>query len=60
MASRDIPPRCIGYDGDHINLLVSGGTGSDGRALKDMTLWLFDFKSNKWKEVKLIESSCSM
>ena len=36
---------------------MSGGIDSGGRALKDM--WLFDVKSNKWKEVRLIKSSCN-
>ena len=48
---------CIGYGGDHVNLLVSGGESSDDQALKDM--WLFNFKSNKWKEVRLIKSFCN-
>ena len=47
---------CIGCSGDHVHLLISGGLGSDDKALKDM--WLFDVTSNKWKEVRLINSYC--
>ena len=36
---------------------MSGGIDSGGKTLKDM--WLFDFTSNKWKEVRLIKSSCN-
>lgn len=47
---------CIGYAGDHINLLISGGRDIDGKPLNDM--WLFDLSLKKWKEVRLIKSSC--
>ena len=47
---------CIGYTGDHIHLLVSGGRGSDGEPLNDV--WMFDLSLKKWKEVRLIKSSC--
>ena len=46
---------CIGYAGDHIHLLVSGGRGSDDKTQNDM--WMFDLSLKKWKEVRLIKSS---
>ena len=47
---------CLGYAGDHIHLLVTGGLGSDDKPLKDV--WLFDVSLKKWKEVRVIKSSC--
>ena len=47
---------CLGYAGDHIHLLVSGGIGNDGQVLNDM--WLFDISLKRWKEVRHIKSSC--
>ena len=47
---------CIGYAGDHIQLVVSGGRGSGDKPLNDV--WLFDLSLKKWKEVRLIKSSC--
>ena len=47
---------CLGYAGNHIYLLVTGGVGRDDKALKDV--WLFDLSLKKWKEVRLFKSSC--
>ena len=47
---------CIGYAGDHIHLLVSGGMGRGDKPLNDV--WLLDLSLKKWKEVRLIKSSC--
>ena len=47
---------CLGYAGDHIHLLIYGGVSNDDKVLNDM--WLFDVSLKKWKEVRLIKSSC--
>ena len=47
---------CLGYAGDHIHLLVTGGLGGDGKPLRDV--WLFDVSLKKWKEVRVIKSLC--
>ena len=49
---------CLGYAGDHIHLLVTGGINRNGKALKDV--WLFDLSLKKWKEVRLINIACSL
>ena len=41
---------CLGYAGDHIHLLVTGGVGRDNKLLNDT--WLFNMSSKKWKEVR--------
>ena len=41
---------CLGYTGDHIHLLVTGGLGRDCKILKDA--WLFDQALKKWKVVR--------
>ena len=41
---------CLGYAGDHIHLLVTGGVGGDGKTLNDT--WLFSLLSKKWKAVR--------
>ena len=46
---------CIGYAGDHIHLLVSGGRDRNGKPLNDV--WLFDLSLKKWREVRLSKSS---
>ena len=43
---------CLGYAGDHIHLLVTGGMDGNGKALNDA--WLFNLSLKKWKEVSLI------
>ena len=47
---------CLGYAGDHIHLLVTGGADRDNKTLKD--LWSFDLSLKKWKEVRLFKPSC--
>ena len=56
VARTDHAACCIGYAGDHIHLLVSGGTDRDDKPLNDV--WMFDLSWMKWKEVRLIKSSC--
>ena len=43
---------CLGYAGDHIHLLVTGGIGRDGKTLNNN--WLFNLLSKKWKEVRCL------
>ena len=43
---------CLGYAGDHIHLLVTGGLGKDNKALRD--IWLFNLSLKNWKEVRHI------
>ena len=40
---------CLGYGGQHPQLFISGGIDSSYKVLDD--IWLWDPKSNKWKEV---------
>ena len=47
---------CLGYAGDHIHLLVTGGIDGDSKVLKDA--WLFNLSMKKWKEVRL--SYCTL
>ena len=41
---------CLGYAGDHIHLLVTGGVDRDNKLLNDT--WLFNMSSKKWREVR--------
>ena len=41
---------CLGYGGDHIHLLVTGGIGRDNKLLND--IWLFNPSLKKSKEVR--------
>ena len=41
---------CLGYGGDHPQLLVIGGSNDDFEALSDV--WLLDLRSGKWREVR--------
>ena len=41
---------CLGYAGDHIHLLVTGGVGRDDKTLNDTRL--FNLSLSKWKEVR--------
>ena len=41
---------CLGYGGDHIHLLITGGLGRDNKALNDV--WLFSLSLKKWREVR--------
>ena len=47
---------CIGYGGDHVHLLVTGGRGRDGKILNDV--WLLNLSSKRWTEVRFIKPSC--
>ena len=40
---------CLGYGGDHPQLLITGGMGGGGKVLKDA--WVLDMQSEKWREV---------
>ena len=40
---------CLGYGGDHPQLLVIGGLAADDHVLGDA--WLLDVQSGKWREV---------
>ena len=40
---------CLGYGGDHPQLLVTGGF--DGRVMSDV--WLLDVQSGRWREVRV-------
>ena len=41
---------CLGYGGDHPQLLVTGGHGSD-HTLNDV--WLLEVQSGRWREVRV-------
>ena len=41
---------CLGYGGDHPQLLVTGGCGSEN-VLFDV--WLLDVQSGRWREVRV-------
>ena len=41
----------LGYGGDHPQLLVTGGWGSDLDVLSD--LWMLDMQSGRWREVRV-------
>ena len=43
---------CLGYAGDHIHLLVTGGVDRNMKVLRD--IWLFNLSLKKWKEVRFI------
>ena len=40
---------CLGYGGDHPQLLVTGGLGNGSKVLSDV--WMLDVESRRWKEV---------
>lgn len=42
---------CLGYGGDHPQLLVTGGWGDDEEILSDM--WILDLHSQMWREVRI-------
>ena len=44
---------CLGYGGDHPQLLVTGGKGGGAKVLKDA--WILDMQSGKWREVRIDE-----
>ena len=41
---------CLGYGGDHPQLLVTGG--DDGRRVMS-DVWLLDVQSGRWREVRV-------
>ena len=41
---------CLGYGGDHPQLLVTGGLDAGLKVLSDA--WLLDSKSGQWREVR--------
>ena len=41
---------CLGYGGDHPQLLVTGGTDGS-RVMSDV--WLLDVQSGRWREVRV-------
>ena len=41
---------CLGYGGDHPQLLVTGGI--DGRSFRS-DVWLLDVQSGRWREVRV-------
>ena len=43
---------CLGYAGDHIHLLATGGVDGKGKVLSDT--WLFNLSLRKWKEVSIL------
>ena len=47
---------CLGYAGDHIHLLVTGGEDRNGKVLNDV--WLFNLSLKKWKEVSISMMLC--
>ena len=44
---------CLGYGGDHPQLLIIGGRGAGCKVLKDA--WILDMQSGKWREVRIDE-----
>ena len=42
---------CLGYGGDHPQLLVTGGRGGGVKVLSDV--WILDIQSRRWREVRL-------
>ena len=46
---------CLGYGGDHPQLLVTGGKHENGAILND--IWMLDLLSGRWKEVRSLYSN---
>ena len=44
---------CLGYGGDHPQILVTGGLDKDKTVLSDA--WTLDVQSGRWKEVRVQE-----
>ena len=42
---------CLGYGGDHPQLLVTGGWTGGVDVLRDV--WLLDVQSGRWREVRV-------
>ena len=50
---------CLGYGGQHLRLLISGGWGGLGVVYDDM--WLMDPQSGRMEEVRILSvKRCSM
>ena len=50
---RDHAAVCLGFGGDHPQLLVTGGDDGIGNTLKDV--WTLDVGSWRWREVRVCE-----
>ena len=44
---------CLGYGGNHPQLLITGGRDIGNKVLKDT--WILDIQSEKWREVRIDE-----
>ena len=42
---------CLGYGGDHPQLLINGGVGVGMKVLSDS--WILDLQSGRWREVSV-------
>ena len=42
---------CLGYGGDHPQLLVTGGLSTRTKVLSDA--WMLDLQSGNWREVRI-------
>ena len=42
---------CLGYGGDHPQLLITGGLDVGDKVLSDS--WILDLQSGRWKEVSV-------
>ena len=42
---------CLGYGGDHPQLLITGGLDDGNKVLSDS--WILDLQSGKWREVSV-------
>ena len=47
---------CLGYGGDHSQLLITGGVDDCDRVLSDS--WILDLHSGRWREVSVDGCSC--
>ena len=43
---------CLGYGGDHPELLITGGRDDNHKVLSDM--WILNLQSGRWREVSII------
>ena len=42
---------CLGYGGDHPQLLITGGLGVGNKVMSDS--WILDLQSGRWREVSV-------
>ncbi len=47
---------CLGFGGDHPQLLVTGGVDASLKYLNDA--WTLDIKSLRWREVRIVSADC--